>query len=87
MDTIFISFYFNNKMQKAAVLIKQLQAETEYDVRPADPSIVRKFGRQIRIFKAQNIFNTHNHISTDYKEFFNCLVRAIRDQDNEVFIA
>lgn len=54
--------------------------ETEYDVRPVDPIIVKKFGHQIRIFRTKEIYNTHNHIAKDYKDFFNCLVNAIRNR-------
>ncbi len=83
MDTFFISFNFNNIEQKAAVLRRKEQAETEYDVRPSDPLTVRTFGRQIRIFKNKGIYNTHNHIAVDHKEFFNSLVKAIRRNDEQ----
>ncbi len=83
MDTFFISFNFNNTEQKAEVLKRKEQTETEYDVRPSDPLTVRTFGKQIRIFKNKNKYNTHNHIAVDHKEFFNSLVNAIRLNDEQ----
>lgn len=56
--------------------------ETEYDVRPVDPFLVKKFGHQIRIFRTKEFYNTRNHIATDYKDFFNCLVNAIRSRQD-----
>lgn len=76
-----ISFRYNNMDQKAEVLVSGDPKETEYDVRPVDPAIVRKYGKQIRIFRIKDIYNTRNHIATDYKDFFNSLVDAIRVRD------
>jgi hypothetical protein len=76
-----ISFTYQNRAQKAGVLRSITGNSTEYDVRPVNPSIVRKFGKQIRIIKNNKNFNTINHIDKDYAEFFNCLVNAIRKED------
>ena len=83
METFFISFCFNNKVQTAEVLMNRRRMETEYNVRPVDPFTVRKFGRQICIFKKKNIYNTRNHIATDYKDLFNSLVDAIRSLEDK----
>lgn len=74
-----ILFSYNEKTYKAGVLkCTNEKDEIEYDVRPVHPFIVRKFGRQISIFRNKDQFNTHNHIARDYADFFNCLVHAIR---------
>lgn len=78
-----ISFLYADEMHRAGV-VKSCDDQTiEYDVRPITPSIVRKFGKQITIFRQQDEFNANNHIDDDYREFFNALVTALKQQDAE----
>lgn len=79
-----IHFRYNDLEQKAGVLRSNTEKVTEYDVRPIDPSVVRKFGRQIIIFKENEAYNCNNHIDRDYKDFFNSLVNALRDHDRGI---
>ncbi len=73
-----IFFRHNNRHQKAGVVKCGTATETEYDVRPVDPSIVRRFGKQIRILKKAEKYFTSNHFASSYKVLFRSLVRAIR---------
>lgn len=58
-------------MYKAGVLRTDMRLEgIEYDIRPIDSFIVRKFGQQISIFRDHEKYNTHNHISKDYADLF-----------------
>lgn len=76
-----ISFRFEEKDLKAGVVKSEKSRGTEYDIRPADPSIVQRFGKQIVIFKENDKYNTDTHIDFDYRGFFESLVEAIKDQD------
>jgi hypothetical protein len=80
-----ILFKYNDRDQKAGVVKSESGDGTEYDVRPIDPTIVQKFGKQIIIYKENENFNTNNHIDEDYIGFFNALVDALKQQDSEGF--
>lgn len=76
-----IIFNYDNREQKAGVMKSDKGLKTEYDVRPVEPDTVRRFGKQIIIYKEQESFNAGNHIDEDYIVFFNSLVAAIKEQD------
>jgi len=76
-----ISFLYADEMHRAGVVKSSDDKAIKYDVRPITPSVVKKFGKQITIFREQDAFNTHNHIDDDYRDFFNALVTAIKQQD------
>jgi hypothetical protein len=76
-----ISFTFEEKEQKAGVVRSEKDRGVEYDIRPADPSIVRRFGKQIIIYKENDKYTTDTHIDFDYRGFFDSLVGAIKSQD------
>ena len=78
-----ISFHYDNETHRAGVVKSASEEAIEYDVRPITPSIVRKFGKQIIIYRRDEQFNANNHIDDDYRDFFNALVTALRDQDME----
>ncbi len=73
-----ISFSYNNTVHKAVVLMCDTEGCVTYHIRPVDPLIVRKYGRQISIYQEQEVFNTQNQLATEHREFFNCLVVAIQ---------
>lgn len=78
-----ISFQYADEMHRAGVLKSSEQETIEYDVRPITPAIVQKFGKQITIYRENEHFNANNHIDADYREFFEALVKALREQDVE----
>jgi hypothetical protein len=78
-----IIFSYDNKEQKAGVMKSANDNVVEYDVRPAEPETVKRFGKQISIYREAENFNTGNHIDEDYIGFFNVLVAAIKEQDQE----
>lgn len=76
-----ISFSYNNNRYKAAVVKSGLGIRTDYAVRPTDPSIVRKFGRQTLVFRENGQFNCDALIDAQFPDYVDALVNAIRDQD------
>jgi hypothetical protein len=77
-----ISFRFEEKDQKAGVVKSEKDAGIkEYDIRPADPSIVQRFGKQIIIYKEKENYNAETNIDFDYRVFFDSLVDALKNQD------
>lgn len=76
-----ISFQYKNEVQRAGVVKSLTDQAIEYDIRPINPLIVSKFGKQISIYRINEDFNTGNHIDKDYHEFFTALVTALREQD------
>lgn len=78
-----IVFSYGNKEQKAGVMKSADGNVVEYDVRPVEPETVKKFGKQIVIYREEEDFNAGNHIDEDYTGFFNVLVEALKEQDQE----
>lgn len=81
MRTFTIFFYYKNNSKKAGVLKSEHNKKTEYDVRPVDPDVVRKFGHQIRIFRIHTNYKIHNHIAVGDREFFTSLIDAIHQYE------
>ena len=78
-----ISFQYADEVHRAGVVKSSGSPTIEYDVRPITPSIVRKFGKQIIIYREHERFDANNHIDDDYREFFDALVKALKEQDVE----
>lgn len=76
-----IIFRFNEKDQKAGVVRSENDDQIEYVIRPIDPDVVQKYGKQIIIFKENDEYNCNTHIDEDHRDFFDVLVSAIRAQD------
>jgi hypothetical protein len=76
-----ISFRFEEKDRKAGVVKSEKDGGIEYDIRPADPSIVQRFGKQIIIYKEKENYNAETNIDFDYRVFFDSLVDALKNQD------
>lgn len=83
MTEFTISFSYQDKEQKAGVMKSFEGSMVEYDVRPIEPETVKKFGKQIIIYKEAEDFNSDNHIDEDYTVFFEAVVTAIKEQDTE----
>lgn len=76
-----ISFQYDDEMHRAGVVKSSGDEGIEYDVRPITPAIVRKFGKQIILYRRGEKFNANNHIDDDYRDLFSALVVALREQD------
>lgn len=76
-----IIFNYEAKAQKAGVMKSAEGPVIEYDVRPAEPDTVHRFGKQIIIYKEGGNYNSGNHLDESHISFFNTLVAAIREQD------
>lgn len=77
-----ISYNYDHKAQRAGVMKSDDEdGQCKYAVRPIDPFIVKKFGKQVTIIKADGNYHSENHIDADYVRFFNALVMALKEQD------
>lgn len=76
-----LSFRFEEKDRRAGVVKSEKDEGIEYDIRPADPSIVKRFGKQIIIYKEKENYNAETNIDFDYRSFFDSLVDALKNQD------
>jgi len=82
MEEFTISFYYQNKDQKAGVIWTDKGKEIEYNVRPIAPDIVKTFGKQIKIFRKGQIYTIQHHLAPEDKVFYTALIRAIRLQEH-----
>jgi hypothetical protein len=76
-----IIFRFNEKDQKAGVVRSENDDTVEYVIRPIDPHIVQKYGKQVIIFKENGEYNCNTHIDENHRDFFDVLVNALKVQD------
>ncbi|GAA4313695.1 hypothetical protein [Compostibacter hankyongensis] len=76
-----ISFRYDNSEHSAKVVKSVSASRTDYVVRPVDPSIVQKFGKQMTIFRENNDYNSEHQIDALLVDYFNALVAALREQD------
>ncbi len=87
MTEFMINFRFKNKSCRAAVLREKRGVKLEYDVRPVNPSIVKAFGHQIRVFKEGEDYRISSQITPIHQELIDTLVEAIhayeRDKSSE----
>lgn len=78
-----IIFIYNHKEQKAGVVKSVNENAVEYDVRPIETETVKRFGKQITIYREEENFSTDTHIDEDYTIFFDALVAALKQQDQD----
>ncbi|GAA4308183.1 hypothetical protein [Compostibacter hankyongensis] len=65
-----------------AVVLKSVTADrTDYIVRPVDPELVLRFGKQVIIFKEHDNYNCGSHVDETFMDFVDALANAIRRQD------
>lgn len=76
-----ISFYYDKQHRRARVMRSDTGKTIKYAVRPRDPFIVRRFGKQVTILKEEEEYSSNTYLNKDYTDFFNTLVYAIRLQD------
>lgn len=81
MEEFTISFRYKNKDQKAGVNKLENEKEVEYNVRPIAREIVKKFGKQIRIFKTGQDYTIQHHEALADKEFYAAVINAIHQKE------
>ena len=84
MTEFVIIFKYQNRNHKARVMKTESEGAVEYDIRPVTPWVVKKFGKQIRIFRENETFSVPKRVDDEYRELFKCLVDAIRVREYDI---
>lgn len=78
-----IYFNYEHADHHARVVKTITEHRVDYIVRPVDPSIVQKFGKQMNIFKEGERYQCENQIDDLSAGYFETLVNALKEQDVE----
>ncbi len=81
MEEFTISFRYKNTDQKVGILRTDNEKGVQYNVRPIAPEIVKKFGKQIRIYRNGENYKIQHLVDLEDKEFYSALIDAIHSNE------